>query len=197
MKKIFLALSLFVIVFTSCKKDKTPDVIVYAEENPLPGFLAATGFGQITTAYSNISYYEQGFTFKPTVKGKINAIVLNIPGSNSALRVTIWKTSTKTPIRIENINYHIAYREISFPIAELVLQMDTTYTISFNSNHFFERYKSNSGAAVFPVKSDNITIENRNTNSAANPTPQPTFPNAITDYRFYYGDLSFKFQRTE
>jgi hypothetical protein len=118
MKKIIILL-LTIASLAACKKDKTtetPAPIVYLEENPMPEFLATTGFDQYSTVSSNLNSYEEGFTFKASVKGMIPALVIKLPVVNSSLRITIWDSTSHAVLRTENINIPVANTETLLPI---------------------------------------------------------------------------------
>jgi hypothetical protein len=198
MKKLFLAAVLFTAILTSCKKDSTPDPvpapIVYAEENPLPTFLSTTGFNQLSTVSNyGATKYEEGFTFKANVKGKINAMVMKLPVANSSLRITIWDNVSKAVLRTENINIPTANTEATIAIATFDVVKDKEYFISMWTSDDFQRSRTDNAAAAYPIVSGNISILGYLSKSVAS---GQVFPTNVSS-RYYYGDLSFKFQRTE
>ncbi len=196
MKKLILVAVLFTAIFASCKKDSAPVVIppvVYVEENPLPGFLSATGFNQLSTVSNyGVTKYEEGFSFKANVKGKINAMVMKLPVANSSLRITIWDNVSKAVLRTENINVPTANTEATISIATFDIVKDKEYFISMWTSDDFQRSRTDNAAAAYPIVSGNISILGYLSKSVASGQVFPT--NVST--RYYYGDLSFKFQQT-
>jgi hypothetical protein len=197
MKKVLLALSIIAFTITSCKKDKTPDPvapIVYAEENPIPGFLSATGYNQLSTVGNNgAGKDEEGFSFKANVKGKINALVMKLPVANSSLRITIWDNVSKAVLRTENVNVATANTEATISIPTFDIAKDKEYFISMWTSNDYGRSRTDNAAAAYPIVSGNISILGCLYKSVASGQVFPT----IVSTRYYYGDISFKFQRTE
>jgi hypothetical protein len=196
MKKLFLLAVLFTAIFTSCKKDSTPDPvpapIVYPEENFMDGYLSATGFSEKTTSQVNLSDYEFGNEFIPTVKGKITSLKIKLPDVNSSVRVTLWDKATTTIIKTEIINVAAANILYTVDIVDINLVKDKEYAISMNSNDWYDRRKTSSANATYPVTVGNIKITSYTFRSG---TAQ-SYPNS-PQLSYYAGDVSFNFQRTE
>lgn len=187
--KLFVfALLVFVI---ACKKGDDP-APVYAEENPLNGFLTASGYNQVQVSRINDALtYETGFSFKPLVKGNINSIYALIPAPNSSLRVTIWESATKTVLRTEILNITAANVPVIKSIAPLALSKDKEYVISMNTDDFYFRERTNGQAAVYPIQVGNITVTDyRERIGTAQVFPEGVQPD------YYYGNCSFVFQQT-
>ncbi len=196
MKKLFLVPILFMIVLVSCKKDKTPDPVppvVYAEENPLPSFLSNTGFNQLSTVSNYVTKYEEGFSFKANVKGKINALVMKLPVANSSLRITIWDNVSKAVLRTENVNVPTANTEATIIIPIFDIVKDKEYFISMWTNDDYVRSRTDNAAAGYPIVSGNISVLSCLYKQVAS---GQVFPTSSTT-KYYYGDISFKFQQTE
>ena len=90
--KITIAILAIAIFSISCSKDGEPttvSVVVIPEQNPLPGYLFASGFDQILTNRVNSGDYEFGYSFAPLVNGTMTAIVAKIPDIHIGMRVTI------------------------------------------------------------------------------------------------------------
>ena len=109
-RKNLLMLSLLVslsLTLINCSKDDNPTpappVVLAPLQDPLPGFLTATGFNQATVNVTNSGDYEFGYSFIPLVNGKMTAIVVKIPDSQLAMRVTIWDKVAGTVVRTETI----------------------------------------------------------------------------------------------
>jgi hypothetical protein len=177
----------------SCKKDDDPVPVIYAEENPLNAFLAASGYNQVQVSKINNSItYETGFSFKPTVKGNINSIYVLIPAPNASLRVTIWESVTKTVLRTEILNVASANVPVTKTIAPLELTKDKEYVITMNTDDFYLREKTNGQAAVYPFQVGKILVTDyRERIGTAQVFPEGTQPD------YYYGNCSFVFQQTE
>jgi hypothetical protein len=196
MKKLFLVPILFMGVLVSCKKDKTPDPVppvVYAEENPLPSFLSNTGFNQLSTVSNYVTKYEEGFSFKANVKGKINALVMKLPVANSSLRITIWDNVSKAVLRTENVNVPTANTEATIIIPTFDIVKDKEYFISMWTNDDYVRSRTDNAAAGYPIVSGNISVLSCLYKQVAS---GQVFPTSSTT-KYYYGDISFKFQQTE
>ena len=115
-----------IIVVASCsKKDDAPVTTGYPEQNPLTGFLVASGYNQTTrNSINNTNIYEIGFSFIPLVKGKINAIKIKIPNIKSGLRVSIWDKTANSLIRAESVDIGSSDTEITKTISPLELLKD-------------------------------------------------------------------------
>jgi hypothetical protein len=195
MKKLILVAVLFTAIFASCKKDSAPAVIppvVYVEENPLAGFLSTTGYNQLSAVSNYVTKYEEGFSFKANVKGKINALVMKLPVANSSLRITIWDKATATVLRTENVNVPTANTEATIAISPFDIVKDQEYFISMWTNDDYVRSRTDNTAATYPIISGNISILSCGYKSVAS---GQVFPNIIST-KYYYGDISFKFLQT-
>lgn len=190
-KKI-CSVALLVCAF-ACKKNDTPAPVVYAEENPLNAFLAASGYNQVQISKINDPItYETGFSFKPTVKGNINGIYVLIPAPNASLRVTIWESATKTVLRTEILNIASANVPVTKTITPLELIKDKEYVITMNTDDFYFREKTNGQAAVYPFQVGSILVTDyRERIGTAQVFPEGTQPD------YYYGNCSFVFKQTE
>jgi hypothetical protein len=187
-----LAVTLFTI---SCSSDDDkPEAVKYNEENPLDAYMAGSGFSQKAVDVKNSGIYEYGFSFKPTVTGKINALIVKIPDVNSALRITVWDAATKTVIKSETINVPTANVTVEKSITPITLTKDKEYFFTVNSDDWINRTKTDGSAATYPIVAGNITITGyAYISSTAAETIFPT--NARNTY--YAGDMTFKFQQTE
>src|SRR5690606_38715858 len=140
--KILFTIILAALLFTACKKDGTDETKKYPEENPQALYLEKSGFDQEVINFINDAYVEQGFKFKPKVKGKINAVTLKIPDNESNARVTIWNADTKTVIRTITVQSVIAHTEARSDIDPLDIVPTETYIISFNGNDTYSRRRT-------------------------------------------------------
>ena len=189
---LLLSLSLSV---TNCSKDDDPvptpvEPVLAPLQDPLAGYLTATGFSQKTTNQVNISDYEFGYSFIPLVNGKMTAIVVKIPDANPTLRVTIWDKTTSSIISTEILNINSANTEIIKPIIPLELVKDKEYVISMNTNDHYRRTKNDNSNATYPYTVGDIKI----TGCPGNIGTSQTFP-TIEPVDRYLGDCSFKFQK--
>jgi hypothetical protein len=188
-------------VFASCSKSDshTPEPTVYPEENPLALYLKNSEFDQKTNLFINQHpAFEIGFSFKPRVKGKINAITLQvptIPDDETNIRVTIWNVATKTPLRTLIIPNVVAKTEMKQTIDPLDMNSETEYLISFMSTNYYLRSKTDMSAAAYPIEAGNIVITKCRSINITNPLAQD-FPQE-EHLNFYPGDISFVFQQTE
>lgn len=194
LKTFFAILSVAFIAFSCSSNDDKPEAIKYAEENPLDAYMAGSGFSQKAVDVKNSGIYEYGFSFKPTVTGKINALIVKIPDVNAALRITLWDAATKTVIKSETVNVATANVTIEKTITPIALTKDKEYFFTVNSDDWINRTKTDGSAATYPIVAGNITITGyAYISSTATETIFPT--NARNTY--YAGDMTFKFQQTE
>ncbi|MFH6992092.1 hypothetical protein [Flavobacterium sp. FlaQc-48] len=193
LKTIFTILSVALLTI-SCSSDDDKDSVTYDYENPLDLYMAASGFSQKAVDVKNSGIYEYGFSFKPTVTGKISSFFAKIPDVNTALRITLWDVATKTVIKSETMNISVANMAFEKTILPIQLVKDKEYFFSVNSDDWINRTKTDGSAATYPIVAGNITITGyAYISSTATETIFPT--NARNTY--YAGDISFKFQRTE
>lgn len=193
MKTNFLKIAIVLclgLISVNCSKDE--DAIVYPEQNPLDLYLSESGFDEDKIDFINSGDYEFGFSFKPTVKGKINAIVAKIPDAQPGMRVTIWDTATKTVLRTEVVDVITANIEVSKVITPLELDKDKEYTITYNGNDWYNRKKADNSEVVYPFTAGDIQITGYGYANGALQVYPTAFP-----MTYYAGDVSFKFQRTE
>ena len=192
--KLALMLSLSLSV-TNCSKDDDPvpttvEPVLAPLQDPLAGYLSASGFNQKTTNNVNVSDYEFGYSFIPLVNGKITAIVAKIPDAHLAMRVTVWDKVAGTPIRTETIDVATAGVEVTKQITALDLTKDKEYFITFNSNDWYDRRKTDGSVVTYPFTVGDIKITSY---SFASGTAQ-AIPNS-PQTTYYAGDCSFKFQK--
>ncbi len=194
MVKNQIAVLLFLVVISvSCRKNNDPPV-VYDAENPLPGFLSTSGFNEHQDeAVFMIANKEYGFSFTPTVKGKILAFIVNTPEPGDSIDVRLYDNATTALIHTEIINIPTANIETAkyLPVA-YGLEKNREYTITLTTAKAIFRYRNDWGNITFPITSGNILI----TGVASKPSITSTFP-TTNAYNGYLGDITFKFQRTE
>lgn len=191
MKKIIkLSVLILFVTIASCKKDKDPDPVPAPEQNPLAGYLAASGFDQKTTNQVNAGDYEFGYSFIPLVNGKMTAIVAKIPDVRPGMRVTIWDKVAGTILRTEIMDITSSGVEVTKPIAALDLVSGKEYFITFNSNDWYDRRKTDNSNVTYPFTVGDIKITSY---SYKGGTAQ-SIPNT-PQLNYYAGDCSFKFQK--
>jgi hypothetical protein len=183
---VALALSM-----TNCSKDDDPAPVANPEVNPLSAYLTATAFNEQTTNQVNLSDYEFGLSFIPNVNGKITALIVKIPDVNPTLRMTIWNKTTATVLKTETINYATAGVEVTKAIDALNVTAGTEYFVTFNSNDWYDRRRTNSTNATYPVLVGDINITSYSFRSG---TAQ-AMPNS-PQLSYYAGDISFLFQKS-
>jgi hypothetical protein len=195
--KIKSLLLIFIIAlatsFISCSKsDKNGS----GEENVLEGYLAKTGFNQ----KSDVAEFEPagarvelGYGFIPRVKGKINSFSVKVPEASNNLKVTLWDLDTKQVIATETVTVE-AGKELTKTINPITLTKDKEYGISINTSTAYGHAKNDGSITTYPFTVGNIEITGFAV--AITGTDTPTLPN-IKEDRFYIGDVSFKFQKTE
>lgn len=194
LKTLFTLLAVALLTISCSSDDDKPEAIKYNEENPLDAYMAGSGFSQKAVDVKNSGIYEYGFSFKPTVTGKIKSLIVKIPDVNSALRITIWDAATKTVIKSETINVPTANVTVEKTITPIALTKDKEYFFTVNSDDWINRTKTDGSAATYPIVAGNITITGyAYISSTAAETIFPT--NARNTY--YAGDMTFKFQQTE
>jgi hypothetical protein len=195
MKNIKTTIAIFIVSFfaISCSKDDsapTPTPApVYQEENFLTSFLSQANFPAPFASSNELFATENGLSFKPTVKGKITSFLIKSPQSQD-IEVTLWDASTKTKITsltIETIPNTFIKGTLSTPIN---LEKGKEYTISFFSD---DRYNYEKATAIsYPVVCGNITITNNLVTISGS-----GYPTINADDKFYSGDCTFTFIRTE
>lgn len=177
-------------LFVNCDKDDSPADLAPLQD-PLPGFIVASGFDEETSNRVNREFFvEAGISFIPMINGKITAIVVKIPDANPNLRVTIWDNVTKSVIKTIFIDVPAANVEVIRQISSIDLIKDREYIVSFNTNDYYLRFKTNQNQISYPFLIGDIQINNVLLN---NGTAQ-TLPGTKT-FNTYYGDCSFKFQK--
>jgi hypothetical protein len=193
-KTLFTILSVALLTISCSSDDDKEEAVKYNEENPLDAYMAGSGFSQKAVDVKNSGIYEYGFSFKPTVTGKINALVVKIPDVNAALRITLWDAATKTVIKSETINVPTANVTVEKAIIPIALTKDKEYFFTINSDDWINRTKTDGSAATYPITAGNIVITGyAYISSTASETIFPT--NARNTY--YAGDMTFKFQQTQ
>jgi len=190
---ILLLLLLAATAFHSCSNDddtQTPPF--FQQEDPLAGYLAAAGFTNKNTYIDDNNNYEMGYMFTPKVKGKINSLVINTPDIVTALRVTIWDVATQLPIRTEFINVTIPNANKTYAIAPLLLQKDKGYAITMNTSDYYSWQQPNQGAVDYPFMVGNISVDFALIDMGS----AQVYPATGMAVNTYFGNVSFKFQRT-
>ncbi len=179
-------------VFTYCSKGDDPVVVVppVPEQNPLAGYLTASGFDQKLTPRLNIGDYEFGYSFIPLVNGKMTAIVAKIPDIHAAMRVTIWDKTAGTVLRTETLDITSSGVEVTKSISALDLMKDKEYFITFNSDDWYDHRKTDGSNVVYPFTVGDIKITGYSYIDGA-AQAMPTSP----QLSYYAGDVSFKFQK--
>ena len=191
---ITILLSLGLVV-TSCSKNDDPvvtplPVVVAPLQDPLAGYLAASGFNQVTTSLINQSEIETGYSFTPLVNGKITALVVKIPDINSNLRVTIWDKATGSIIHTEFLNITTANTEFSKTITTIELIKDKEYVISMYTNDYYFHKRTDNLDATYPFIIGDLKITSYNFGGGT----QQIIP--VTGLQYVYRGLcSFKFQK--
>lgn len=190
--KIFFAIVSASILSVSCSsdddKDNTP---AFETENPLAAYYTQTGF-TTSSNFINSGDYEFGLAFTPTVKGNIKAITLKLPGTNPAVRITIWDYTTKAVLRSETVNIAAADVQVTKEISALALEKDKKYMITMNSNDWYKKSKADNSNVTYPITAGNITFNEYRWVSGTS----QTFPTNVSA-NYNAGDLSFDFQQTE
>jgi hypothetical protein len=189
--KTIIAILAIAILAISCSKDDEPTpVVVIPEQNPLAGYLTASGFDQKLVNVVNSTDYEFGYSFTPLVNGTMTAIVAKIPDIHIGMRVTIWDKVAGTVLRTESMDMTTAGVEVTKVINALSLIKDKEYFITFNSNDWYDHRKTDNSAVTYPFTIGDIKVTGY---SFASGTAQ-AMPNTATT-TYYAGDVSFKFQK--
>jgi Domain of unknown function (DUF4082) len=185
----FLASTLLLV---SCSKKDEPIVAtpLATEQDPLTGYLAASGFNQNTEEILNNIDRELGYSFIPLVNGKITAIVVKIPDTRTALKVTIWDKANSSVIRTETIDITSSGVETIKTISPVNLIKDKEYVISMNSNDYYVHTKTNGSSATYPFVIGDIKVTSFLERGGVN----QIIP-ILTSSPAYAGDCSFKFQK--
>jgi Domain of unknown function (DUF4082) len=196
MKTIKTKIAILMLAFLSisCNKDDDPAPTPPAanpEVNPLEAYLIATRFSEQTSNQLNQGDYEFGLSFKPIVNGKITAFVVKIPDANASLRMTIWNKTTASVLKSETINYATAGVEVTKAISPIDVVAGTEYFVTFNSNDWYDRRKTNGTNASYPIIVGDISITGYSFKDGS-AQAMPDSP----QLGYYAGDISFKFQKS-
>jgi hypothetical protein len=193
MNKILLSIVFVTVLITGCKKNESrPNY--YSEQSFGEDFLQKSDLTATNITRVNFaSTYELGLDFKVNVKGNITKLFIRIPDINPALRVTIWDKERAKPIRTEIVNINKAGEFVEIDIQDLLIEREKEYSISMNTNDFYERYTSSVSRSAFPTTVNNVTLTAYRWQ--VNVTEQ-IFPVIITPYA-YAGDCFFKFQQVD
>lgn len=196
-RKLFLKLALLLslsLSLTNCSKDDdplpTPPVVLAPLQDPLAGYLSATGFDQKTTNNVNSGDWEFGYSFIPLVNGKMTAIVVKIPDARLGMRVTVWDKVAGTFIRTESIDIVTAGVEVTKQITALDLIKDKEYILTMNSSDWYFRSRTNDAAVTYPFTVGDIKI----TSYLIRLGTAQVIPNTPVSI-YYSGNCSFKFQK--
>jgi hypothetical protein len=199
-------LALIIVVATSCKKNKADNeckdepAVTYPEENFLDGYLSQTSYNQsqTVTGIGVLGSSEYGLEFEPLENGKITALVIKLPEANNSLRVTIWDKATATIIKRETVDVAAANTDQAFDIADIDLVKNKQYAISIYALKTFINRRTNSSDATYPLTIGNIKILAHKfifNPITSGPIAGSGYPN-VNIKNSYYGNYSFKFQRT-
>ena len=187
---------LAIIIFTfSCSKNDAPapiqPVILAPLQDPLPGYLAATGFNEKSSIEIDSWENAHGFSFIPLVNGKIRAIVIKNSVVQSGIRVTVWDKSNGTVLRTEYIDLPTAGVEIIKQITALELVKDKEYFLTLNTNDRYYRRRNDGVAVTYPFIVGDIKITSY---AMKNGTVTQVIPTTLMT-NACFGDCSFKFQK--
>ena len=184
---------LIALSIANCSKDDAPVAqsntpAPVAEQNPLAGFLSASGFNQKSTVvYGTIG--ERGLSFIPLVDGKMTAITVKVPVAKNGIRVLIWDKTDTTLLRTETINVPTANEETTKTIEAINMVKNKEYIICFSVNDSYVRERTDASNVTYPFTVDDIKITGYlETSNLGN------MPN-LTRVSFYSGDCSFKFKK--
>lgn len=188
--KRILVLSILTTGLFGCSNDDDSSASS-PSQNPLMGYLTATGFSEKTVNYVNSGDYEFGFSFIPQANGKITALTAKIPDVHSGMRVTIWDKEAATILRTELMDVTSSGVEITKQITELNLLKDKEYAITFNSNDWYDHRKNDSSNASYPVAVGDIQITSYGYKTGTEQSMPNVFP-----LNYYAGDLTFTFVKS-
>lgn len=190
-----LLLTLIVFFTISCSKndDNQTAPVVFNEENPLPGFLDASGFNADVNTASSAAYQELGFTFKPLEFGTINAITVKLPVIPNRTRVTIWDKVTGSLLvtaRIPLILDYVPNTTYEVAITPFALTKNKEYVVSMSTQNWTTRQRIGATDANYPITVGSIQFINF-VSSVGQDQIMPTNINLS----YVGGDLGFKFKR--
>ena len=193
-KNFTIALVLLLgVSIANCSKDDAPapqsnPPAAVAEQNPLAGFLSASGFNQKSTAVNGTSG-ERSLSFILLVDGKMTAIRVKVPVARNGIRVLIWDKADAIVLRTEAISIPTANMETTKTIEAINLVKNKEYIICFSVNDFYVRERTDASNVTYPFTVGDIKI------TGYLQTPNSgNMPN-LKEVSFYSGDCSFKFQK--
>lgn len=192
--KIFLSITILATVLFSCSKDDDNQVIptpVVNEQNPLSGYLTATGFNEKTDNVINNVDFELGLSFIPQANGKITELIVKIPDVHPDMRITVWDKATAAILRTELIDVTSSGVEIKKLIAPLDLVKDKEYMITYNTNDWYSHHRNDSFGVTYPVTVADVKITSFGYKSGTTQALPDTFIASL-----YAGDLSFTFVKS-
>ena len=190
MKNLIL---LFIVIFLfSCSKSDS-ETKTYFEQNPLQGYLSISRFEERITGYIGSNpERESGFSFIPSVNGKISSIIAALPYTYPSLRVTVWDKASSTVLRTEIINVTTPGINIVKQIESINLQKDKEYVLSYNVKNWYRHDKQLSNNTTYPIVVNDIKI----TGFYYSVTTAQLIPSTVVN-NYYDGDCTFNFLQTE
>jgi hypothetical protein len=190
-KLLFLVTILTSIMYiTSCSKDSTSE-IKYGEENFLNDYLKNAGFDQKVSTESLLYITEYFIDFTPSVNGQINSLVIKAPTNQNQVMVTIVDKTLKKQLKTVDISC-LAGRDLVQTIDPIVIKKENTYRMIVTYSSVYNHKKTDDTPTTYPIKAGNINILRFGTRYISSSVESQ---DEITKY--YSGDFSFNFQRTE
>ena len=185
----------FSLTTTFCSKDDAPapPAALAPLQDPLPGFLVASGFDHGIGSIINVNptvFRQMGFSFTPLVNGKITAIVLNLPAIRSE-NVSIYDKATGTILKTERVEVGSPNVQTVKEIEPLTLEANKEYVIAFTSSSWYTHFRSNNTPTIYPITVGDIKI----TSYCEGFVYVDIMPTIFTIKNYFSGDCSFKFQK--
>lgn len=134
---LFGLLCVSIVLFIGCKKEDapipvTPTPITYPAENNIIGrAFPAANFNTSVVAGASY-YYEMGFRFSVTKKGKLTKMGVKTPESGT-YRVVLWDAATKTVLGQVNCSHQNALEYTIVSMGVVSLAVGQEYYITFQT----------------------------------------------------------------
>jgi len=192
--KTFLFTIMLTAVFLSCSKNDEEQIIdeeriIYQEQNFFNGFLDQLGFTE--AEFGSYGYpFQFGLSFTPLVDGTINSFVAYVPYEEPYGSIKLWEKSTGMLVYSKDLNLPENY-ELTVNVDPISLSKDKEYIITLYALASNFRYNFSFPNADLPIVEGDIQINYFTDSGHRDEMPSAVYSN------FYYGDLSFNFQRTQ
>ncbi|SCY48389.1 DUF4082 domain-containing protein [Flavobacterium caeni] len=185
-----LAALLFAAMTIGCSSDDDNTTYVpqvFEEENTHDLLYSGDIFNApISSAGENV--IETGFEFKPKHNGTISKLTVKLAAPDPTTTVTLWDHETREILRTQTVNVSAASTLMEIDITPLAVEKDHLYTVSVETNALFSRTLKT--GTIPPIEVGSITVTRM-----VNTDDEFSYP--VDSYGVLFGDVGFKFKRSE